>query len=235
MANVINPYDQSAWSTFTPLSQQEILQPVMMMRERHDKLDGEYSAINDNLQKYAFIAQNENDPAIKQQYSNYIQSLTQARDNLMTKGINSNSRRNMLDLRGKFQSEIQPNILAYEMKANDINTYNQMIAKDPTYIGSNPANRTVSDYIGNGLQPFAQQGISGALMTKMASDYLSPFNQELTDTQLRDVLITTVGEEKIPQYKDYIRKHGYKPGTEGHNKLMEVVKDKVMGATGVSS
>ena len=235
MANVINPYDQSAWSTYTPLTSQEILMPAMMMRERHDKLDEEYATINDELQKVAFIAEHESDPAVKQKYNNYLTSLSQSRDELMNKGLNSSSRRKMLDLRGRYQSEIQPINMGYQMKLKDMDNYNQLVAKDPTYIGSNPTNRTVTDYINNGLQPFAQQGISGALMTKMASDYLSPFSQELTDTQLRDLLITTVGEEKIPQYIDYIKKHGYKPGTEGHNKLMEVVKDKVMGATGVSS
>ena len=235
MANVINPYDQSAWSTYTPLTSQEILMPAMMMRERHDKLDEEYATINDELQKVAFIAEHESDPVVKQKYNNYLTSLSQSRDELMNKGLNSSSRRKMLDLRGRYQSEIQPINMGYQMKLKDMDNYNQLVAKDPTYIGSNPTNRTVTDYINNGLQPFAQQGISGALMTKMASDYLSPFSQELTDTQLRDLLITTVGEEKIPQYMDYIKKYGYKPGTEGHNKLMKVVKDKVMGATGVSS
>ena len=236
---VIGPYDQSAWPTFTPLSQQEILQPVMMMRERHDKLDEEYSAINDTLQKYAFIAQNENDPAIKQQYSNYIQSLTQARDNLMTKGINSNSRRNMLDLRGKFQSEIQPNISAYEMKANDINTYNQMIAKDPTYIGNNPSNRTLTDYKNNGLQPFAQQGISGALLTKMANDKLQPLSQldqvRDIDKDLIPILEATIGGEKVSQFVEIARRYGVKPGTEGHKLIMQEVKNNILNATGISN
>ena len=236
MANVINPYDQSAWSTYTPLTSQEILMPAMMMRERHDKLDEEYATINDELQKVAFIAEHESDPAVKQKYNNYLTSLSQSRDELMNKGLNSSSRRKMLDLRGRYQSEIQPINMGYQMKLKDMDNYNQLVAKDPTYIGSNPTNRTVTDYINNGLQPFSQQGISGALMTKMASDYLSPFSQEMLDEpQLRDLLTTVVGEEKIPQYMDYIKKYGYKPGTEGHNKLMEIVKDKVMGATGVSS
>ena len=235
MANVINPYDQSAWSTYTPLTSQEILMPAMMMRERHDKLDEEYATINDELQKVAFIAEHESDPNVKQKYNNYMTSLSQSRDELMNKGLNSASRRKMLDLRGRYQSEIQPINLGYQMKLKDMDNYNQLISKDPTYIGTNPTNRTVSDYINNGLQPYAQQGISGALITKMASDYLSPFSQELTDTQLKDLLLTTVGEKEIPQYMDYIKKYGYKPGTEGHNKLMEAVKNKVMGATGVSS
>lgn len=231
----IGVYDRASFSQYTPLSAQEILMPASMMRERHDKLDEEYAAINDELQKVAFIAEHENDPAIKQQYSNYMNSLSQGRDELMSRGLNSSSKRRMLDLRGKFQSEIQPINLGYQMKVQDVNNYNQMIAKDPTYIGQDPSQRTVSDYINNGLQPFNQQGISGSMVTKMAADYLSPFSKELTDTDLKNLLTTMIGKEEVPQYMEYIQKHGYKPGTEGHKKLMELATDRVLSSTGVSS
>lgn len=230
----ITPYDNASWSTYTPLTSQEILAPSMMMRERHDKLDEEYAAINDELQAIAFIAEHEDDPDIKKRYNNFMDNLAEGRDQLMNEGITATSRRNMLDLRSRFQSEIQPLKLGYELKAQDVNNYNQIIAKDPTYIGGDPSQRTVTDYINNGLQPFAQRGMSGAMLTKMASEYLTPFSQELTSTQLRDLLVTTVGEDQIPQYMDYIKKHGYKPGTEGHKVLVEAARKKVIEASGMT-
>ena len=83
----VSPYDQAAWSTYTPLSSQEILQPALMMRERHDRLDEEYAAIDDELQRIAFIAETENDPAVQQMYNNYTTQLESGMNELMERGL----------------------------------------------------------------------------------------------------------------------------------------------------
>lgn len=231
----VSPYDQAAWSTYTPLSSQEILQPALMMRERHDRLDEEYAAIDDELQKIAFIAETENDPAIQQMYNNYTAQLESGMNELMERGVTPNSRRRMLGIRSRFQSQIAPIRQAYELKQQDINQINQMRMKDPTFIGPDPTQRSLTDYLSSGLQPMGHQGISGALLTQMANQYLAPYSQELTDTDLENLLLTTVGEKDIPQYMEYIKKHGYKPGTEGHKALMEAVSNKIMESTGISA
>src|SRR5690554_3752951 len=229
----VSPYDQAAWSTYTPLSSQEILQPALMMRERHDRLDEEYAAIDDELQKIAFIAETENDPAIQQMYNNYTAQLESGMNELMERGVTPNSRRKMLGIRSRFQSQIAPIRQAYELKQQDINQINQMRMKDPTFIGPDPTQRSLTDYLSSGLQPMGHQGISGALLTQMANQYLAPYSQELTDTDLENLLLTTVGEKDIPQYMEYIKKHGYKPGTEGHRALMEAVSNRIMESTGI--
>ena len=230
----VSPYDQAAWSTYTPLSSQEILQPALMMRERHDRLDEEYAALDDEVQKLAFIAETENDPAIQQMYGNYVSQLESGMNELMERGVTPNSRRKMLGVRSRFQSQIAPIRQAYELKQQDINQINQMRMKDPTFIGPDPTQRSLTDYLSSGLQPMGHQGISGALLTQMANQYLAPYSQELTDTDLENLLLTTVGEKDIPQYMEYIKKHGYKPGTEGHRALMEAVSGRIMESTGIS-
>ncbi len=234
-----SPYDQMAFANYTPLSSQDILQPALLMRDRRDKLEEEYAAIDNELQKASFIVQNENDPIIKSKYENYYNSLSNSMNNLMEQGLTPNSRRDALKLRSRFQSEIAPINMGYQMKSQDIQRYNDMIVKDPTYIGQDPTSRTVSDYINNGLQPFAQQGISGALVTKMASDYLSPFSKELTGTELNnlvsDILYKADGsEENIATMREYIKRHGYKPGSEGHKVLMGKARQAIMNSIGVS-
>ena len=230
----VSPYDQAAWSTYTPLSSQEILQPALMMRERHDRLDEEYAAIDDELQKIAFIAETENDPAVQQMYNNYTTQLESGMNELMERGVTPNSRRRMLGVRSRFQSQIAPIRQAYELKQQDINQINQMRMKDPTFIGPDPTQRSLTDYLSSGLQPMGHQGISGSLLTQMANQYLAPYSQELTDTDLENLLLTTVGEKDIPQYMEYIKKHGYKPGTEGHKALMEAVSGRILESTGIS-
>lgn len=128
----ITPYDQAMWSQYTPLSGQEILQPAMMMRERQDTLDNEYAELNDITQQLAFIAENEPDPLVKSRYNNYMAQVEQGMDSIRDRGITPNSRREMLALRSRFQSELLPLKQGYDLKLQDINTYNQMKLKDPS-------------------------------------------------------------------------------------------------------
>jgi len=96
------------------MTSQEILAPAMFMRERHDALDEEFGQINDQLGKLEAIIQSENDPVLMEKYSNFHNNLLNARDTLMDRGITSNSRRQMLDLRGQFQSQMAPIEVAFE-------------------------------------------------------------------------------------------------------------------------
>ena len=128
----ITPYDQAMWSTFTPMTGQEILQPAMVMRERQDALDNEYASLNDMTQQLAFIAENEPDPMVRDRYNNYMAQVEQGMNSIRDRGITPNSRREMLALRSKFQSEMLPMKMGYELKQQDINTYNQMKLKDPS-------------------------------------------------------------------------------------------------------
>lgn len=231
----ITPYDQASWATFTPLTAQEILMPALHMREAHDKLGDEYGAINDELEKVDFIVQNEDDPVLTQRYGAYRDSLNAAINTLDEKGLTGSSRRSMLNLRSQFQKDITPISLGYKLKLQEIDTYNQMKAKDPTYIGNSPYDKTVTDYINNGLQPFEQQGVSGALVTKMAHDYLVPFSKVSSPTQFRDVLVSLVGDENIGQYSEAIQKFGVMPQTEKHDLLMQTVSDLIKNSLGVDA
>ena len=128
----ISPYDQAIWSTYTPLSGQEILQPAMLMRERQDKAEAEYSTLNEIGQQLSFIVNNENDPVIKERYGNYMSQIERGMDLLADKGITPNTKRELMALKGKFQSDIAPIKSGYETKLKDIELYNQMKMKDPT-------------------------------------------------------------------------------------------------------
>lgn len=231
----ITPYDNASWSTYTPLTSQEILAPAMMMRERHDKLDEEYAAINDELQAIEFIAENENDPEIKNRYSNFMDNLEESRDQLMNEGLTSSSRRNMLDLRSRFQSEIQPLKMGYELRNRDVETYNQMVAKDPTYIGQNPAERSVGHYINNGLTPEPPVGVSGDWVTKAVAEKLAPYSKKLSHSELRKLAGSTVGPDGVDDFMEYFQRYGYMPGDPGHSKLVELVGSNVIASIGADS
>lgn len=145
----------------------------------------------------------------------------------------------MLGLRGQYQTEIQPINVAYQTKLQDIQQYDQMRAKDPTFIGTDPRGYSVGNYLANNLVPFGVQGVSGSDLTKMASDYLKPFSQELTDNQ-RETLTTELimkaggSEEEVPSLINYIKDHGYRPGTPGYDKLLQLARVATINTTGIN-
>lgn len=102
------------------------------MGERHAKLEDEYGAINDELQKLAFIAETEPDPMVKQRYASYMNSLQSGMQSLQERGVTPQSRRAMLDVRSRYNSEMMPIKMGYETKLKDIDMYNQMRLKDPS-------------------------------------------------------------------------------------------------------
>ena len=234
----VSPYDQAAWSTYTPLSSQEILQPALMMRERHDRLDEEYAAIDDELQKIAFIAETESDPAIKQIYSNYSRQLESGINELSERGITPNSRRKMLGLRSQYQSQIAPIKSGYELKLQDMNMYNQLKMKDPTWIGQDPSSRSVSDYLANGLQPFAQQGMSGAMLVKMSQEQYAPYAKILNSkdpAQIMEILPTLVGEKELPAFLNILMQRGYSPDDPDMARIRERIVGNIMSSTGIDN
>lgn len=82
----MNIYDQMYYQGYTPVSTQEIMAPAAVMSDREDKLDEQYGAIQDELGKTAFVAMNDPNPAVRQQYIDYMNRLNDARDELSNKG-----------------------------------------------------------------------------------------------------------------------------------------------------
>lgn len=226
----IGPYDQVSFANYTPMSSQEILMPALMMRERHDKLEEEYSQIDDELNKVAFIAETEDNPILKQRYSNYMNSLVQNRDKLMTQGITSNSRKDMLGLRSKFQSEIQPINLGYQMKLKDMEAFNQKKMQDSSFIGPDPSQRSVMDYINNGLQPFTMQGVSGNEIAKQTAEMAQQYSQLAKTREGRQLMADQFGF----QYQEHWVDRGFIPGSPEAKQFEDHIKQSVLASNQIN-
>lgn len=192
------------------------------MGERHARLEDEYGAINDELQKLAFIADTEPDPMIKQRYESYMGSLQSGMQSLQERGVTPQSRRAMMDVRSRYNSEMMPIKMGYETKLKDIDTYNQMRLKDQSWLGVNPANRSVSDYINNGLNPMPLEGVSGEVLAKQAADMADQYSQIMQSGDPNGVLYGIFG----PQYQEIMS--GAIPGSEAYRQISEYIKKSVL-------
>ena len=53
----MNRFTHYTQSQFTPLTSQEILQPVLLMRDKHDKIEEQYTNMSDEASQMAYIAE----------------------------------------------------------------------------------------------------------------------------------------------------------------------------------
>ena len=229
----ISMYDNLSYAQpFQARSLQEMLQPAMMMREQHDKIDEQYATLNDELQKASFIADSIQDEKIKGRYNNYMNDLTKARDELYQNGINNSSMRQMHNLRGRFNSEITPMVGAYELYRNDIKSYDDMRMKDSTWRGTNPRNNSLDSYINNGLLPQQINGYSGSMLGKQVSEMASSMRERiLNDAEYRKLFEDRFGS----QYMQRMISKGLSPDELMSNPEIQNMIEQAMESSGAKS
>jgi hypothetical protein len=232
----INQYDQRMYAEYTPLTQQEILMPAMYMRERHDKLEQEYGDLNSELKKISFIVDNERDPQLKAKYQSYLNDLNGAITELDQNGFTPTGKNRALALKAKYNEEILPIPTAYGLKMADIAHYKELKAKDPSYIGVDPYQRSVTDYVNNGNQPMNNPGISGAYIQKLASEAFSAISKTSDYSELHRLLPNiNLNRDEFANIYTYMQHNGIDPESDTGKMLTQKVRDYVIGATGVSA
>ena len=226
---MINLYDRASFSQYTPLSAQEILMPAQMMRERHDKLDEEYSAINDNMQKAAFIAQNDSDPTVRANYENLVNKLNTIRDELMNNGITNSSRRNMFNLRGDYQNKITPLLVGQENKMKLNAMTQEMRLKDPTLMIEDYSNRSVKDFVNGDFTP---KNYSGTVIAKQVGEAAKNLSDLLnTDPSFKGILEDELGY----QYVQMIQQRGLRPEDLENSPTLQRILDQTLESTGIKN
>ena len=89
-------------------------------------------------------------------------------------------------------------------------------------MGINPANRSVSDYINNGLNPMPLEGVSGEIIAKQAADMADQYSQIMQSGDPNGVLYGIFG----PQYQEIMS--GAIPGSEAYKQISEYIKKSVL-------
>ena len=95
-------------TNFRPFSYQEMLAPVMMANEAHQKLEEAYSELDSQANAIGSLANEANDPVTYQRYKAYESALRTQADALAKNGLTPGSRQSLLDLKGRYAKDITP-------------------------------------------------------------------------------------------------------------------------------
>lgn len=159
---------------FNPFTYEELVTPVMQMTKDYRDMQDKYSALMAQAEAWQDKANEENNPYAHAIYTNYINDLKLAADDLSRTGLNEANRSKLLSFYPRYAKEIMPIENAYTKWNQVMEEHRKMQMQDPTFrasYGDTPPN--IDMYLANPELQF--NTTSGNTMRKEVSDRAKNF------------------------------------------------------------
>lgn len=185
-------------STFNPYSLQELLPIYQANTQAQYQAEEAFSQLQMKADQWEKLANNAQDADVYSKYKSYSNQLKEAANDVLNNGINAASRRNLMNMRVQYASNIIPIEEAYNKRQQQAQVLWQARLQDPTLIAQNPSELGLSYYMKN--PSYTPQSYSGKLLTAQSAQAA----QNLAKT------LSSYGKgEPIDSYTNtFIQKHG---------------------------
>lgn len=191
-------YSLTVNSTFNPYSLQELLPIYQANAQAQYQAEEAFSQLQMKADQWEKLANNAQDADVYNTYKAYSNQLKAAADDILNNGINTTSRRNLMNMRAQYASNIIPIEEAYNKRQQQAQVLWQARLQDPTLIAQDPSELGLSYYMKN--PTYTPQSYSGKLLTAQSAQAA----QNLAKT------LSSYGNgEPIDSYTNtFIQKHG---------------------------
>lgn len=191
-------YSLTVNSTFNPYSLQELLPIYQANAQAQYQAEEAFSQLQMKADQWEKLANNAQDTDVYNTYKAYSNQLKAAADDILNNGINAASRRNLMNMRAQYASNIIPIEEAYNKRQQQAQVLWQARLQDPTLIAQDPSELGLSYYMKN--PTYTPQSYSGKLLTAQSAQAA----QNLAKT------LSSYGKgEPIDSYTNtFIQKHG---------------------------
>lgn len=179
---------------YRPFSYEELIRPVAMATEMHNKIDEQYAALQEKAGVWENLANKETDPESYKKYKEYSDALNVQAEELAKNGLNPQSMRDMLNLRARYSSDILPLEQAYTRRRQLADEQRKMIMQNPTLKFERDMSTTSLDDFVNNPEIDYGYSVNGAMIAKQAGEAYSH-------------LAKSIQEE--PQYKHILNGNYY--------------------------
>lgn len=159
-------------TNFRPFSYQEMLAPVVMANEAHQKLEEAYSDLEVKANTIASLISETNDPETYEKYKKYEEDLRAQADSLAKHGLTPNSRNALVSLKGRYASEITPIQNAITRRRELTNEQREGLLKDNSLMFDIDYSKTPLNYLLDNPDA-TYTPISGNELTKKAAQMAS--------------------------------------------------------------
>ena len=185
-------------SSFNPYSLQELLPIYQANAQAQYQAEEAFSQLQMKADQWEKLANNAQDADVYNTYKAYSNQLKAAADDILNNGINTASRRNLMNMRAQYASNIIPIEEAYNKRQQQAQILWQARLQDPTLIAQDPSELGLSYYMKN--PNYTPQSYSGKLLTAQSAQAA----QNLAKT------LSSYGKgEPIDSYTNtFIQKHG---------------------------
>ena len=185
-------------SSFNPYSLQELLPIYQANAQAQYQAEEAFSQLQMKADQWERLANNAQDADVYNTYKAYSNQLKAAADDILNNGINTASRRNLMNMRAQYASNIIPIEEAYNKRQQQAQVLWQARLQDPTLIAQDPSELGLSYYMKN--PTYTPQSYSGKLLTAQSAQAA----QNLAKT------LSSYGKgEPIDSYTNtFIQKHG---------------------------
>lgn len=191
-------YSLTVNSTFNPYSLQELLPIYQANAQAQYQAEEAFSQLQMKADQWEKLANNAQDADVYSKYKSYSNQLKEAANDVLNNGINTASRRNLMNMRAQYASNIVPIEEAYNKRQQQAQVLWQARLQDPTLIAQDPSELGLSYYMKN--PTYTPQSYSGKLLTAQSAQAA----QNLAKT------LSSYGKgEPIDDYTNtFIQKHG---------------------------
>lgn len=191
-------YSLTVNSTFNPYSLQELLPIYQANAQAQYQAEEAFSQLQMKADQWEKLANNAQDADVYSKYKSYSNQLKEAANDVLNNGINAASRRNLMNMRAQYASNIIPIEEAYNKRQQQAQVLWQARLQDPTLIAQDPSELGLSYYMKN--PSYTPQSYSGKLLTAQSVQAA----QNLAKT------LSSYGKgEPIDSYTNtFIQKHG---------------------------
>lgn len=208
-------------SKFQPYTLAEMLVPYQTYKQEFDKREELYNTYAENA---GLIGSQLDDTLDKDLmdavYNPYMQELNSAAATLSSKGLSSENRKTLQNLRRRFGSDIAPIKVATEARAEARKNWDKLSSQDRTLMtNANPYYQAVSNYM-NGKSPETYY-VSGNELYGRGKALAEAFSRTLRDVPEGEALASTLGG----QYYRITEQYG--PDSKQMQDFMNDVADSI--------
>lgn len=191
-------YSLTVNSTFNPYSLQELLPIYQANAQAQYQAEEAFSQLQMKADQWEKLANNAQDADVYSKYKSYSNQLKEVANDVLNNGINTASRRNLMNMRAQYASNIIPIEEAYNKRQQQAQVLWQARLQDPTLIAQDPSELGLSYYMQN--PTYTPQSYSGKLLAAQSAQAA----QNLAKT------LSSYGKgESIDKYTNtFVQRHG---------------------------
>jgi len=173
-------YSLVANTQFRNRSFDDMLKPLLMYTQEYNAIEDAASDLATKASVWEGMANEQTDPEAYAQYKRYADDLQRQAVNLSHNGLNPTTRRELLNLKRRYSSEITPIEQAYANRKAQVDEQRKAMLQNPTLLLSRRADMTsLDDYMRN--PQLGYESYSGALLTQQVGQAASAIAKELRD------------------------------------------------------